>query len=178
MSPKLPVGTEKRPALRAAERGGGDEVVDELGDDARPVDGVDAGSRARSRKARSLNMPFTSAWQSSKVPSMATAWTLASAAWSSCAAARRRCGPREQNEDVDAARAAEGLDRRAAGVAGGGAHDGDALAARCQHAVHQPASSCIATSLKASVGPWNSSSTKWLRSIWASGVTAGCRKAA
>ena len=38
--------------------------------------------------------------------------------------------------------------------------------------------SCIATSLKARVGPWNSSSAKVRWSIWASGVTAGWAKAA
>ena len=40
------------------------------------------------------------------------------------------------------------------------------------------ASSCMATSLKASVGPWNSSSTHRLRSICTSGVTAGWPKRA
>ncbi len=38
------------------------------------------------------------------------------------------------------------------------------------------ARSCMATSLKASVGPWNSSSRKWLGAICTSGVTAGWRK--
>ncbi|MNT77071.1 hypothetical protein D3C72_2161470 [compost metagenome] len=37
---------------------------------------------------------------------------------------------------------------------------------------------CIATSLKASVGPWNSSSTKWPGSNSTSGVTEGCRNVA
>ena len=40
------------------------------------------------------------------------------------------------------------------------------------------ARNCIATSLKASVGPWNSSSTKWLGAISTSGVTEGWRKVA
>ena len=39
------------------------------------------------------------------------------------------------------------------------------------------ASSCIATSLKASVGPWNSSSRKRRRRAACSGATAGWRKA-
>jgi hypothetical protein len=33
-------------------------------------------------------------------------------------------------------------------------------------------SSCSATSLNASVGPWNSSSSQWRSSSWISGVTA------
>ena len=40
------------------------------------------------------------------------------------------------------------------------------------------ARNCIATSLKASVGPWNSSSTKWFGAISTSGVTEGWRKVA
>ena len=46
MSPKLPVGTREgdRPRGRA-ERDGGGEVVDDLGDDPGPVDRVDAGER-------------------------------------------------------------------------------------------------------------------------------------
>ena len=59
-------------------------------DDARPVDGVDAGERHAIAEAGSLNIAFTSAWQSSNVPSTATACTLARSASSSCAAARRR----------------------------------------------------------------------------------------
>ena len=84
-------------------------------------------------------MAFTSAWQSSKVPSMATAWTLASVAvviirrWTS-----ETRPVREEHDGVDPLRAAEGLDGCAAGVAGGGAHHGDALAAGGEHPVHQP----------------------------------------
>src|SRR5947207_2353729 len=36
-------------------------------------------SRTRSRKPWWLNIPFTIAWQSSKVPSIASAWTLSAA---------------------------------------------------------------------------------------------------
>ena len=38
--------------------------------------------------------------------------------------------------------------------------------------------SCSATSLNASVGPWNSSASHWRWSIWTSGTTAGCRNVA
>ena len=40
------------------------------------------------------------------------------------------------------------------------------------------ASNCIATSLKASVGPWKSSSRKAFGPVCTSGVTAGWRKVA
>ena len=52
-------------------------------------------SRARSRKAWWLNMPFTIAWQSSKVPSIASAWTLSSATVviiRRCTSEMRPCG--------------------------------------------------------------------------------------
>ena len=39
-------------------------------------------------------------------------------------------------------------------------------------------SHCMAKSLKASVGPWNSSSAKRLGSIWTSGAVAAWRKPA
>ena len=83
-------------------------------------------------------MPFTRAWQSSKVPSMATAWTLASVA----VVIIRRCTSetRPSGNSTTAStrsRAAEGLDGCAAGVARGGADHGDALAAGGEHPVHQ-----------------------------------------
>ena len=56
---------------------------------------------------------------------------------------------------------AAGLDRRRAGVAGGRADDGHPLAARASgpRSKSRPRS-CSARSLKASVGPWNSSSSQ------------------
>ena len=51
--------------------------------------------RTRSRKAWWLNIAFTSAWQSSKVPSMASAWTLLSGAvviMRRCTSEMRPCG--------------------------------------------------------------------------------------
>ena len=96
-------------------------------------------SRTRSRKAWWLNRPFTSAWQSSKVPSIAIAWTLSSVAVviiRRCTSEMRPCG-NSTNRSVALA-AAERLDRGAAGVARGRHHDGGALAARRQRVVHQP----------------------------------------
>ena len=45
---------------------------------------------------------------------------------------------RKQHDDVDLAAVAERLDGGAAGIAGGGDHDGAALAARGERMVHQP----------------------------------------
>ncbi len=84
-------------------------------------------------------MPFTSAWQSSNVPSMATALTLAASA----VVIMRRCTSemrplREQHDEIDLTAIAERLDGGAAGIARGRHHDGPALAARGQHMIHQP----------------------------------------
>ena len=68
---------------------------------------------------------------------------------------------REQDEDLDALPAAKGLDRRRAGVAAGRADDGHPPAASGGGSPRRAAPiSCIATSLKASVGPWKSSSNQ------------------
>ena len=66
---------------------------------------------------------------------------------------------RMQHEDVDGLAVAHRLDGGRAGVARGGADDRGVLAAlaRSVWSSMRP-SSCSATSLKASVGPWNSSS--------------------
>ena len=49
---------------------------------------------------------------------------------------------------------------------------------RFRLASNSPPISCIATSLKASVGPWKSSSSQSFGPSWRSGATAGCRKPA
>ena len=97
-------------------------------------------SRARSRKAWWLNMPFTIAWQSSKVPSTASAWTLSSATVVIMPPLHvGDAALREQHEDVGALAPAERFDRGAAGVARGRDHDGGALAARREDVIHEPA---------------------------------------
>ena len=53
-----------------------------------------------------------------------------------CTSEMRPCGI--QHDEIDLRAAAEGLDGGAAGVAGGGDHDGGAFAALKQHVVHQP----------------------------------------
>ena len=97
-------------------------------------------SRTRSRKAWWLNMPFTIAWQSSNVPSIASAWTLSSPTVviiRRCTSEMRPCGNSTKRSALRAA--AKRLDRGAAGIARGRDHDGGALAARRQHMVHEPA---------------------------------------
>ena len=97
-------------------------------------------SRTRSRKAWWLNIAFTSAWQSSKVPSMATRVDVASSgASSSCAAAPRRCGPagtaRRRSTCARPRNASTAAPPVSPEVA---TDDGGALAALLQHVVHQP----------------------------------------
>ena len=83
---------------------------------------------------------------------------------------------REEDDHVDLLAAAEGLDRGAAGIAGGRDDDGGALAALASAWSISRARSCIARSLKASVGPWKSSSTNRLGPSCTSGAVAGWRK--
>ena len=95
-------------------------------------------SRTRSRNGGWLNIAFTSAWQSSKVPSMAMAWMLSSSA----VVIMRRCTSETRpwgNSTTTStwARPRKRLDGGAAGVAGGRDHDGGALAARAQRMIHQ-----------------------------------------
>ena len=108
-------------------------------------------------------MPFTIAWQSSKVPSIATRVDVV-------VADRRHHAPLHvgdaavagtERSDVGAGAAAKRLDRRTAGIAGGRDHDACVRSPRAASAWSiSRARSCIARSLKASVGPWNRSSTK------------------
>ncbi len=62
---------------------------------------------------------------------------------------------RMQDEDVDVFTVFAAFDRRRTGITGGRANDHHTLATLFQHVVE----SCRAKSLKARVGPWNSSST-------------------
>ena len=112
-------------------------------------------------------------------PATAMLWTLAPCTVVIC----RRCTSRDaalrvQHDDVDAGAAGEGLDGRRPGVAGGGADDGDALVAAVEEAVEHAASNCMATSLNASVGPWNSSSSHTSGPSCLSGAVAGWAKPA
>jgi hypothetical protein len=54
--------------MRRAERHGGGEVVDDLRDDAAPVDGVDAAQLHIVAEALIVEQLLQQAWQSSNVP--------------------------------------------------------------------------------------------------------------
>ena len=126
-------------AMRRAERDRGGEVIDRLRDDARPVDRIDAGEphavaegvviehRLHQRLA-----VVEGAFDGERVHVVVGRRGHHAPLHLGDAALR------EQHHDVDLGAAAEGLDRGAAGVAGGRDHDGRALAARLQHVVHQP----------------------------------------
>ena len=111
-------------------------------------------------------MAFTRAWQSSNVPSMATACTFGSVAvviMRRCTSEMRPFGERATASHPLAA--AEGFHRCAARVAGGRAQATTTCSLRAASTRSmRRASSCIATSLNASVGPWNSSSIQTFRS--------------
>ena len=96
-------------------------------------------SDVASRKRWLLNIAFTRAWQSSKLPSMASAWTLAAPVVviiRRCTSEMRPCGNSTMRSTFSSP--AKRIDRSAAGVARGRDHDGGALAALGEHMVHQP----------------------------------------
>ena len=84
-------------------------------------------------------MAFTSAWQSSKLPSIGERMDVGGGRRRHLPLLHRRdAAMREQDEDVGAVAPGKGVDGRAAGIARGGADDRGALAALGQHMVHQP----------------------------------------
>ncbi len=120
-------------------------------------------SATRSRKPWSLNMSFTRLWQSSKLPSTASACTLAAVGvviCRCCTGDTLPCGKRMKmsvrSRPAKASIAAPPVSPEVA----------PAIVARWPRSAStwsiSRASSCIATSLKASVGPWKSSRTKVL----------------
>ena len=132
-------------------------------DDARPVDRVDAGERTRSRK-RMVVEHAPSRAPGSRRTCRSTAIRRARSPRSAvvimrrCTSETRPCGKQDRRRRR-ALRAAEGLDRRPARIARCRADDRRPLprAPRATWSISR-ASSCMATSLNASVGPWNSSS--------------------
>ena len=118
-------------------------------------------SLTSSRKAWSLNIAFTRFWQSSKVPSIATAWMLVSfgvVIIRRCTSETRPLGNRMMQstavEPRNASIAAPPVSPEVAPTM-------VSRSLRCASVKSiSRASNCIARSLKASVGPWNSSSTK------------------
>jgi hypothetical protein len=85
-------------------------------------------------------MPFTIAWQSSNVPSIASVWTLSAPV-------------REQDEKIRSCAAAKCLDRGPTGVPGRSHDDGGALASRREHLVHEPAEQLHSQILERERGP-------------------------
>jgi hypothetical protein len=126
-----------RPA-RAAERRRGDEIVGQLGDDAAPVDGVDGRQLHAVAEGQIVEHGLHQrlAVVEGAVDGDGVHVRLRR---------RRHHAPlhvgdaplREQHDGIDALRAAERLDGRAAGVSGRRRHDGDACAAGGEDAVHQ-----------------------------------------
>ena len=118
-------------------------------------------------------MSLTAAWASSKSPSMASAWTLASVGvviWRRWTSETRPSGKRMKTSTPalprNASIAAEPVSPLVAPTMV------RRLPERASDASNICPISCIATSLKASVGPWKSSSIQSLSPIWTSGQRA------
>jgi hypothetical protein len=158
MSPKLPVGTAKRDlSRRCAERHGGGEIIDHLGHDPRPVDGVDAGQHLVA-EAMVVEHRLHEVLAIVEGAVDGDGMDVGRAVVVICRAAPRNPAMRKQDEDIDD-RAPEGVDRSAAGIARGRADDGGALGRACQHMVHQPREQLHRHVLEGERRPWNSSST-------------------
>ena len=131
---------ERDAASRRAERDGGGEVIDDLREDARPVDRVDAAQRQPVAKRQIAEQAFDDV--------LAIVEGAVDGDGVDARPVDRRHLPplhvrhaalRIEDEDVDALGAAERLDRRRAGVARGRAEDGRAPAALAERPVHRAA---------------------------------------
>ncbi len=131
-------GEGDRP-VRRAERDRGGEVVDDLRDDAAPVDGVDAGEARALAEGLVVEHGFD---QRLAVVERALDGdrldVLLTGGGHLPPLHRRDAAVGKEDRDVDPLAAAERFDRRSAGIAGGGADDGEALAALRQEVLHQP----------------------------------------
>ena len=141
MSPKLPVGTVKetrRAGAPSGDRAG--EIIDDLRDDARPIDRIDARQAQRVAEGKIVEQAFEDglaiveiAFERDRVDVGFVDRRHLPALHVGDAAVRI------EDEDVGLRLAAESLDRGGAGVAGSGADDRRPRAALLQHMVHQPA---------------------------------------
>ena len=138
-----------------------------------------AASPISSRRPKSAKSAFTSAWQSSKVPAMATLWTLGSAAhviWRRCISETLPAGwstttesaSRPRNASIAAAPVSPEVAARIVAV----------RPRLANTASSRRATICSAKSLKASVGPWKSSCSQRFGPSWISGAVAGWSKPA
>ena len=143
MSPKLPVGTQKftlspmvnLPVPHQVAVGG--DVVDHLGQDPAPVDGVGRGEEiaplrpAPPGQLSSEKMRLTPAWASSKLPMTAQtptfspSWVTICSSWTA-----RDAVLGVEHQDARLGHVREALHGGLAGVAGGGHQDADRLAPR------------------------------------------------
>ena len=170
----------RRPAAPARRGAGRPDIVDRLGHDAGPVDRVDrreaqlaGGSRA------SANIAFTRSWQSSKVPRDRDVEDVGRLHGGHLPPLHRRDpAMRVQHGDADAAacrrrrgrrrpRCRPRWRRRWSPARRGG--PGPRRTSRAR--------SCIAKSLKARVGPWNSSSSQSSAAELAQGCGGGMGEA-
>ncbi len=119
------------------DRGG--EIVDHLGHDPRPVDGIDARQRDRITKTVVVEQPLHER--------LAIVKRAFDGERVNVGCARRRHHPplhvgnpavRKHHDQIDIVETRKRIDRGAAGVAGGCDHDGGALGALRQHIIHQP----------------------------------------
>ena len=125
------------PSLGSAEGDGADEIIDNLGEDARPIDRVHARKPHLVAKGEIAEQLFDDALAVIKR-------ALDRQRVDVCLADRRHlpalhigdAAPRIKNIDVGLRLPAERLDRSSARVAGGRAENGRAYAARTQDAVH------------------------------------------
>ena len=164
-------------AMRRAERDRGGEVIDHLRDDARPVDRVDAGQPHAVAEGvmieHRLHQRLAIVERAFDRERMDV---VVAARWSSSAAARRRCGRAETARRDRPARGRGTLrPRRRRCRRRSRPRSWCARRAARAHDPSAARASCIARSLKASVGPWNSSSTKVFGAICTSGTVAGWR---
>ena len=138
-----------------------------------------AASLISSRKDSSLNIALTKFWQSSNVPSMATLWTLGASTVVICRRCTSETRPLGWRMKISMASRSRQASMAAEPVSPEVAPMTTTRAPRLPStwSKRRP-TSCNAWSLKASVGPWNSSNSQVLWSSWIKGATAPCPKLA
>ena len=164
--------------MRRAERHGGGEVIDDLRDDAGPVDRIDAGQPHAVAEARVVEHALhqrlaivEGALDGDRVH------VLLARRRHLPPLHRRDAAVGKEDEDVGALRGrGTPRSRRRRCRPRSRRRSSRARRARQRTWSMSRARNCIARSLKASVGPWNSSSRKWFGPIWTSGATASWRK--